>query len=173
VGGLLEYDVRVGAGAIRGRSTSKDVTAANAFVLLERRERDGFQFAGRARTDTNGAFAFDHLQPDTYRATVFPAERGFAPSRGTDLWVAANNSPVDCEYRIAPRANVALVFVDGSGKRQQLSSSDVTNAAGRLAIDNVAAGTWHVSAQDSTGRTITMPIELSVGDDRDVVLELP
>lgn len=187
-GGLLEYDVRLGAGAIRGRASSKDITVANAFVLLERMERDDFQFAGRARTDANGAFGFDHLQPATYRATVFPAQRGFAPSRSADLWVAANSAPVDCELTVergaaltvlvrahdgSPAANVALVFVDGAGKPQRFGSEQLTDAAGRFAIDNIAAGTWHVAGLCSAGRTNTVQIELSVGDDRDVVLELP
>ncbi|MDZ4774768.1 MAG: carboxypeptidase-like regulatory domain-containing protein [Planctomycetota bacterium] len=182
--GRLTHDVRLGSGAVRGRATSGDESITQAFVLLERMERDTFVFAGRARTTDDGSFAFERLHPATYRATVFPDQKGLAPMRSSDLWVAGSDAVAECELRVErgaslvvrvrgerdePLAGVELTFVDGSGHALSFAATDRTGRDGRYVVDGIPAGIWTICARVN-GERFEERIELNVGDDREVVL---
>jgi protocatechuate 3,4-dioxygenase beta subunit len=187
-GGALTHDVQVGAGRIRGRATSPHAAIGGSFVVLLRAERDQLVFAGRVRTDAEGVFEFERLVPATYRAIVYPEQKGLAPQASGDLWVARGGPLVECTLAVERGASlavvvrdaqgvglhgVALAFRDAAGQAFQFSQADVTGVDGRFAAYNLAAGRWTVTARTAGGATTTRDIELLVGDERELVLTLP
>lgn len=187
--GDIEHDIRLDAGAIRGRALRAHSTTpvGSAFLLLEVRDRDEFTFAGRSVTDAEGNFAFERLHPGTYRVTVYPTERGLAPSAGAEVWITPTALEARSELSVefgatlqirvvdaggVPRAGARVHFVDDTGRARQFTASDVTGQDGTLAVPGIGVGRWSVSATFGESHTQNADLQLEVGDARDVVLRL-
>ncbi|MBL8859896.1 MAG: carboxypeptidase regulatory-like domain-containing protein [Planctomycetes bacterium] len=188
-GGKLVHDLHLADGLIRGSAVRRtDGSAvAGAFVLLEVQRGDTFVFAGRGSTDAAGRFSFDLLRPATYRASVFPSEPGLSPTVSHDLWIARPFTPLDCDLIVERGAvlvvrvraangtfvpNAAVTFVDDAGATRQMTAADTTDGSGTLVVPSIRAGRWQIGAQRGDERAQLTPIELQVGEERELVLEL-
>jgi hypothetical protein len=192
--GDVEHDIRLDAGAIRGRVTSaQDGTpCADAFILVEElvskeRGSDGFEFAGIDFTAGDGSFAIDHLGAGTWRIFAYPTQRGLAPQKSREITIGPDALEARCDLeslrgaslRITVRdaagetvAGCAVTFTDEHGEAAQLTASDVTGPGGVLDVPGLAAGRWTVSARHGSRSSPSTVLDLLPGDEREIALKL-
>lgn len=169
-------DVQLTSG---GRVTGTVVTEAGAPVSdaqVEAFSGSGFE---SARTDANGAFAFESVTPGRYRFSA--SKSGFAEGSIEDVDVSSG-APV----RIVLTAGGTIYGRITGLTAQELAQAEVfansemtfkpgtVDAAGNYRIEGVSAGTVRVQASSGSGisgsqrRAATQTVELAVGGSQQV-----
>jgi hypothetical protein len=187
IAGQLAHDIRLDAGAIRGRVVrAQDGTPyGECFLLVETRTATGFVFAGIDATEPDGSFALERLRAGAWRVTAFPSARGIAQATSRDLVIAPDALELTCELSLPRGATLrvavrdaaglgvpgsAVEFVNERGETVQLTASDVTGPDGVLDVPGVAAGRWKLRAQRGAQSSSPVVIDLLPGDEREVAL---
>ncbi len=178
----VRLDLEFGGGLeLRGRAVQGERPVSGATLLAEGRDVD---HDGWGRTDTDGAFAIDGLEPGTYDVHLRNWQTGLAYDETVELSasreVVLEVPTARVRGRIYDSADreplagvgVTLRAADGGGTGRLPLHSATTDLEGKFELPNVGDGSWQLSAERkgyaAVSRGLTVQFQKPVED-----LELP
>jgi protocatechuate 3,4-dioxygenase beta subunit len=193
--GAVEHDIRLDAGAIRGRVTRAQdgAASADAFLLVEKLGAAGFEFAGIDFTANDGSFAIEHLRAGTWRVSAYPSQRGLAPQQGREITIGrdatgtgaagpdtlgSGATEARCDLQLLRGAALRITVRDASGQAVAGATVTFTDELGDVTqltatdVTGLAAGRWNVSARQGARSSPATVLDLLPGDDREIALQL-
>jgi len=115
----VERDLRLGPHRIEGtaRIAFDGSPVAGALLVLEVVADDGRRiFAGMANTDEEGAFVVEGLPAETYRLTLYPADRSLGFEIAPPLVVDERTPSVRHDFLHGPGGAMAVTVTDREGR---------------------------------------------------------